>query len=189
MIRALLAVLLGTVLALGCGFVWFVGETQAGMSEAALRADGIVVLTGGAERVAAGLRLLERNAASRLLISGVGAQASFRDLALLAGVDPGLAPRVTLGRVADSTHGNAAETAEWVRQQRIGSLIVVTAGYHMPRALAELRAQMGGTRLIADPVTPPAMRRLRDWQAWRLLLEEYAKFLAVVSGVRAWGWR
>jgi uncharacterized SAM-binding protein YcdF (DUF218 family) len=187
-IRALLALLPAVGLALAAGFAWFVGQTEVAAPASALQADGIVVLTGGADRVAAGLHLLERQAAARLLISGVGAQASFHDLAHLAGVDPGLAPRVTLGRMADSTHGNAAETADWVAEQHIASLIVVTASYHMPRALAELRARVGSTRLIADPVTPPAMRSLRDWQAWRLLLREYAKFLAVMSGVRTWGW-
>ena len=41
------------------------------------------------------------------------------------------------------------------------SLIVVTAGYHMPRALAELRRALPDVTLYPVPVQPPAMRARR----------------------------
>ena len=66
---ALLAI--GCVLALGVGFVWFVRHVP--VEEVALdrNADGIVVLTGGASRVADALELLAEGRGTRLLISGV----------------------------------------------------------------------------------------------------------------------
>ena len=53
---------------------------------------------------------------------------------------------------AATTLGNAQETAEWSQAMRFDSLIVVTADYHMPRAMLELRGAMPDTRLTAYPV-------------------------------------
>lgn len=180
------------------GFFWFAQQAWRG-PEPLPHADGIVVLTGGADRVAAGLRLLDSRVSDRLLVSGVGSQAGFRELAQRAGADPAqiahLAAKVTLGRAAASTHGNAVETEEWARAHGITSLIVVTAGYHMPRALAELRARLPGVSLTPAPVQPPAMRAAHALNTWRLLLGEYMKFLAVELGVAEFaqaeqgGWR
>ncbi len=164
------------------GFAWFVHEARS-PSAAPPHADGIVVLTGGADRVAAGLRLLESGVAERLLISGVGRAAEFPELAHRAGVDRMLAPRVALGRMAGDTHGNASETSDWVAAHHIASLIVVTAGYHMPRALAELRQRLPGITLIPVRVQPPGMRDMTAPTSWRLLAGEYTKFLAAELGL------
>lgn len=164
------------------GFAWFVHEARS-PTEAPSHADAIVVLTGGVDRVATGLRLLEAGAADRLLISGVGRAAEFPELAQRAGVDRMLAPRVTLGRMAGDTRGNASETSDWVAEHRIRSLIVVTAGYHMQRALAELRQRLPATTLIPFRVQPPGMRDMMDPTSWRLLAGEYTKFLAAELGL------
>ncbi len=164
------------------GFAWFVTIAMR-PAEPPPHADGIVVLTGGAERVAAGLRLLEANAADRLLVSGVGRAAEFPALAHRAGVDRSLGARVELGRLAESTHGNAAETADWVAVHHVKSLIVVTAGYHMPRALAELRRRLPGVTLYPVTVRPPALRTVADPTTWRLLAVEYTKYLAAEIGL------
>jgi uncharacterized SAM-binding protein YcdF (DUF218 family) len=168
------------------GFAWFVGVIWQPPA-APPHADGIVVLTGGAERVGAGLRLLQDGVAGQLLISGVGHEVALRDLAVISGVEPAtLAARaesVTLGRAAGTTHGNALETQEWARRLHIGSLIVVTAGYHMPRALAELRASLPDVGLIPYAVQPPGMRAMPDTATWRFLAGEYSKFLAVQLGL------
>jgi uncharacterized SAM-binding protein YcdF (DUF218 family) len=172
------------------GFVWFLAEIRR-PPEPPPHADGIVVLTGGAERVAAGLRLLREGNAGQLLVSGVGHAAALRDLATSSGLDPAafseLAERITLGRSAGSTHGNALETQAWASRLHITSLIVVTAGYHMPRALAELRGSLPDVVLIPYAVQPPGMRSagraIPAPAAWRLLAGEYSKFLAVELGL------
>jgi len=186
-VKRLLALLVvGVLLVWPVGFVVYYTEIALEAPAAPL-ADGIVVLTGGGERVTVGLRLLQQGSAGRLLISGVGRSVSLRDLAVASGIDPvalaGLADKVTLGRVADSTRGNAVETADWVAQGRVGSLIVVTAYYHMPRALAELRAHLPNVALIAYPVHPPESRAAASAVPWRRLLGEYNKFLAVTLGL------
>jgi len=147
------------------------------------RADGIVALTGGAGRVETALRLLADGQAEQLLISGVGGAAEFSALAHRAGVDPALGSRVTLGRAAASTRGNATETADWAREKKIRSLIVVTAGYHMPRALAELGRALPGVALYPAPVLPS--REGGEPGMLRRLAGEYTKFLAAEVGLSA----
>jgi uncharacterized SAM-binding protein YcdF (DUF218 family) len=165
------------------GFVWFL---RTALTEGAPppRADGIVALTGGAGRVETALRLLADGRAQRLLISGVGGATEFSALAHLAGVDPQLGSRVTIGRAATSTRGNAAETADWVREQGLRSLIVVTAGYHMPRALAELGRALPEVTLYPLPVQPPGLRE-GEPAMLRLLAGEYTKWLAAEVGLSA----
>ncbi len=166
--------------ALGCiGFLLVAAREPA---EPDRHTDGIAVLTGGAERVDTGIRLLRDGQAQWLLISGAHPQAHLSDL--LRGQEAAaLAPRVTLGRAAATTHGNAAEIASWARAHQIGSLRVVTAGYHMPRALLELRRALPGTAFLAHPVQPASLREGGWWRAWRLLLGEYLKLLGAYAGV------
>ena len=165
---------------LGAGFVWFIAVAQqAGPPPP--HADGIVVLTGGAERVETGLRLLVAGRADRLLISGVAHAAALPELARRAGLDAAaLPPNVTLGRSATSTLGNAGETAEWVQAHTIHSLIVVTAGYHMPRALLELERALPGVTLYPVRVHPPG---LQEPGLLRLLAAEYVRLIAAGVGL------
>ncbi len=166
------------------GFAWFL---RAALTEPTPppRADGIVALTGGAGRVETALHLLAEGRAQHLLITGVGEATGFAALAHLAGVDPELGRRVTLGHAAASTRGNAAETADWVRGQGMRSLIVVTAGYHMPRALAELGRALPEVALYPMPVRPPGFHEGADPAMLRLLAGEYTKFLAAEVGLSA----
>jgi uncharacterized SAM-binding protein YcdF (DUF218 family) len=179
-----LAALVALILALGwvAGFAWFV-HVAIRSPEPPPRADGIVALTGGADRVETALHLLAAGRAGLLLVSGVGGAAEFAELAHRAGVNQALAARVTLGRAAASTRGNAVETAEWAHANRIHSLIVVTAGYHMPRALAELSRTLPDVALHPVPVLPPALRDGHEMSALRLLAGEYTKWLATEAGL------
>lgn len=173
------------------GFCWFLAAARDAPDLPA-RADGIVVLTGGADRVGAALRLLAENRADRLLVTGIGGGAPLRDLAEHSDLDlETLAGRVTLGRGATSTRGNATETAAWVRTNGMKSLVVVTAFYHMPRAMTELRRVLAGVRLYRSPVQPPGMRRLDGLGTWtgiRVLAEEYCKLIAAKLSLTAWEW-
>ena len=113
-----------------------------------------------------------------LLISGVGHGADLSDLLHGTGIDPApLAPYVTLGHAATTTAGNADETADWVQAQGLHSLLVVTASYHMRRALTELQRSLPDVQLIPSPVRPPALRH-GGLATMRLLAGEYTKWLA-----------
>lgn len=178
------AVLLAA-LALGwcAGFAWF-AYAATRPAPAVPAADGIVVLTGGVGRIEAGLDLLRRDRARLLLISGVSEHLELDQVARAAGrsVPPGLGERISLGHSATTTVGNAMETASWARANGLHSLIVVTAGYHMRRALAEIGTALPDVALHPDPVQPPAMSRPDLWTL-RLLAAEYSKWLAVECGL------
>ena len=172
--------LLVALMAWGIGFAWFI-EIASRAGSAPAHSDGIVAFTGGAERVETALRLLAEQRGDKLLLSGIGGGAELAELAPRAGVDPTpLASRVTLGRSATTTRGNAQETAAWARANAIHSLLVVTASYHMPRALAELP----DVALYPLPVVS-AERPGNATVPLRLIAEEYVKYLATQVGLTA----
>ena len=182
MIRRWLPVALGVLLALlGAGFAFYL-RLAASTPAPPRRADGIVVLTGGPERIETGLRLLAEERAPRLLVSGVGHGVELPELLRRAGADaPPLAGRVTLGRMATTTHTNATETGAWVRAQGIHGLIVVTADFHMPRAVVELGRAMPD--VVLYPVPVPSGQGAVPAVSWRRLGEEYVKWVLTLLGM------
>lgn len=140
----------------------------------------IVVLTGGSERVAAGLKLLQQGNGRRLFISGGGA--NLPDV--LAGLphDPLLAQCcIDLGREAGDTAGNARESLAWLEEHKFARIILVTAHYHLRRSLLEFRLLAPATpTIIPYPVTTARVQVSGWWQRPRtalLLLTEYSKLL------------
>ncbi|WP_297693605.1 YdcF family protein [Phenylobacterium sp.] len=152
-------------------------------------ADGIVVLTGASssERIAAGVDLLSNGFGKRVLVSGVNREASREDIRHVSGAVKRLYDCcVDLGFTAATTVGNARETADWVKAMRFKSLIVVTADYHMPRAMLELKAVLGPQHVSLQtvPVATSALNARRWWRsptAARLMVVEYCKYLAILG--------
>lgn len=151
-------------------------------------ADAVVVLTGGPVRLAEGLNLLERGLAKRLLLSGVNPTVDKAALGEVAGKAALLDCCVDLGFAARNTEENAQEIAAWARAGGYDSLRVVTAAYHMPRSLLELRRAAPDIAYTAHPVFPDRIR-LRDWWRWpgtaELLVGEFHKYLAALLRANA----
>lgn len=152
-------------------------------------AQGIVALTGAGsnERLAAAVGLLEDGYGERVLVSGVNRMASREDIRNVSRAVRRLYDCcVDLGFTAADTVGNARETAEWAKAMRYSSLTIVTADYHMPRAMLELRAVLGGAgvRLHSYAVPTPALKSRGWWRsprAARLMVVEYCKYLAILG--------
>ncbi|HVV65146.1 MAG TPA: YdcF family protein [Rhizomicrobium sp.] len=162
------------------GFVIFVTNLPKPVSDAP-PAEGIVALTGGDERLAAAVQLLESNRGRRLLITGVHRSTTKDQLKRLAHGGARFDCCADLGYEAENTRGNAQEAARWARAHRFKSLIVVTARYHMPRSLTEFEAAMPGVALKPYPVEPQDIDLngwWRDLRALRVLQGEYLKYLA-----------
>lgn len=145
------------------------------------RTDGIVVLTGGPNRIQRGLDLLEQGQARRMLVSGVNLTVRRRDFLNQHRVSRRLFDCcVDLGHEAIDTRSNAEETAAWVRRNRYRSIRLITTDWHMHRSRFEL------DQLIPDGVTiqTDAVRSDPDL---RVLLSEYHKYLlrrvAVLIGI------
>ena len=183
------------VLSWTAGFILFTWHATRPPGPAP-RADGIVVLTGGTSRIEVALGLLAADRARMLLISGVNPNLDLTRLMHAAGLDLGMSgqaahppgvnalrDRITLGHAATTTFGNATETAAWAHANGLHSLIVVTAGYHMQRALAEIAIALPEVSLRPYPVLPPALQRLASFGTLRLLVSEYDKWLLVASGL------
>jgi uncharacterized SAM-binding protein YcdF (DUF218 family) len=152
-------------------------------------ADGIVVLTGANsnERSGAAVDLLSAGYGKRVLVSGVNREATREDIRNVTGAVKRLYDCcVDLGFTAADTVGNARETAEWAKAMRFHSLIVVTADYHMPRAMLELKAVLvpQGVALQAYPVATASLNARRWWRTpggARLMVVEYCKYLAILG--------
>jgi uncharacterized SAM-binding protein YcdF (DUF218 family) len=125
-----------------------------------------------------------------MLVSGVNRKTSPEDLRRVTGLDKALFKCcVDIGYQALDTVGNADETRRWASEKGYRSLIVVTAAYHMPRSLAEMRDAMPDVALT--PFSVPG-RGLGDGAPWwlnggasRILLEEYAKLLMAAPRLAA----
>jgi len=149
-------------------------------------ADGIVTLTGASDlRLEAAMRLLENGKGRRLLVSGVNRKTTRADIAGVTGAaKPVFDCCVDLGFTAADTIGNARETSEWARSMHMRRLILVTADFHMPRAMLELRSAMPEAEIVPYPVATPTLDA-RHWQktgrgAERMVLE-YVKYLAILT--------
>ncbi|TCK23776.1 uncharacterized SAM-binding protein YcdF (DUF218 family) [Ancylobacter aquaticus] len=185
----LAAVPLAAFLALLVGFAIFVAGIEGREAQAGRRADGIVVLTGGSERIIDATNLLLEGRGKRLLITGVHPDTTLDEIVrTVPATREALECCVELGRSALNTQGNAIETGEWARANHFRSLLVVTSAWHMPRALVELRRTTAGITLVPYPVVPrrPDASPQAPLASLRLLAVEYVKFLAASLGVRAW---
>ena len=147
--------------------------------------DGIVVMTGGQQRLDDGLRLLTAQNGGKMLISGVGDGVNRAVLVQELGLDDHKAELlfccVELDFEAGNTRGNASVTRSWALSHDMGSLRLVTANYHMPRALLVFAREMPEFDLYQWPVTPADLDLSgwwRDRAMMRLLTLEYAKYLA-----------
>ena len=176
-VRTLLAILA----VFGFGFVLFWGLIERETTGTVRRADAIVALTGGEARIPEAVRLLSQGKGRRLLISGVNPTTTRKELAVLTpNSQHWFRCCIDVDQVARDTIGNADETGHWATQRRFKSLIIVTASYHMPRSLAELRRTLPDVELIPFPVRPRNVH-VDAWWAYpgtmQLLLMEYVKFM------------
>jgi uncharacterized SAM-binding protein YcdF (DUF218 family) len=170
-VRIVLALLLIAAIAGAGGFLYF-AETVASLEAPQdPKADAIVVLTGGYQRIDSAIGLLKLTQSSSALFECC----------------------VDMGYEAVDTIGNANETARWISDHQFRRVLVVTNNYHMPRSLLELSVSDPQTEFIAYPVVNSDLRNgnwLRQPGVLKAMLSEYLKYslahLRAVIGARSW---
>ena len=136
--------------------------------------DAIVVLTGGRNRIAVGVELLENSFSDKLFISGVSKNVKLEDLEKKIN-------KIEIGYKASNTIENAREVLDWIVANNINSIRLVTSNYHILRSLEEFKAHNNNVTIIPHPVYSPNVSKewWKNWGTFRLLFMEYNKFLCV----------
>ncbi|MES1199467.1 MAG: YdcF family protein [Pseudomonadota bacterium] len=183
-LRTFLSLAFAVVIVLLAVDFWRFAENVRKPAQTPPHADAIVALTGGSsQRLETGVRLLKDGKGGRLLISGVNRDVADNELFSAIGVDAHLGQCcVDLGRSAEDTLGNAAETAAWAHRRHYTSLILVTDDFHMPRARTELALALPDVTIYPYPVRT----RWTDPALWRSYLSvagrsrgEYVKYVMI----------
>ncbi len=182
---ALPVMAVAALLALAGGLVAFVVAIDRLAPPSGISADALVVLTGNHERIETGIALIQAGIAPRLLISGVDGEASANVVRGHPGGDSLFDCCIDFGLTARSTFDNAREARQWAQGKAIGSLVVVTSDFHLPRAMIHFTRAFPRTTLIPYPVesSPPVATWYRHRGFAILLVEEYLKYLFVRTGL------
>ena len=167
------------------GFIVFIITLPQTPFSISHKTDALVVLTGGSDRLEAALTLMHQQVSDKMLISGVHPQTTLKDIlkldsesnVLLAGV------KIFLDYDAHSTLENAQKTRKWVHDYHVKSIRLVTAHYHMPRALLEFHQNLRHINILSHPIIPRIFKESnwfyhKDivWVLWR----EYHKYLGAL---------
>jgi uncharacterized SAM-binding protein YcdF (DUF218 family) len=179
--RAACLATLGAMMLFAVGLWLFIRSVDRSAAVLPEAADGIVVLTGGPDRIGDGVELLAKRLARRMLITGVRPGVSLETLGKpMPSFKPEMACCVDLEYAAQNTVGNAVAARAWMQRNGYHSLIVVTSNFHMPRALIEFRRTMPDVALYSHPVNSERVSVENWWREGpvaRLLVLEYGKFV------------
>ncbi len=173
--------IIAACLALICGFFIYVDTVQSYSISKDHRADGIVTLTGGAQRIDEALQLLAQGQGKRMLISGVNERTTREEIVRR---NPSHASLfnccIDLDYMARNTIGNAIQARRWAVANNFSSLIIVTSNYHMPRTMVELRHVMPNIQKIPYAVSAGSIQTDGWWHdgtTLQRLANEYIKYL------------
>jgi len=161
------------------GLVWFNTRINAYEADTTTHTDAIVVLTGGRNRIAEAVNLLNDGLADKLFISGVPRDVSLRDISKREDVHIATTREIALDKKSTNTIENATEACAWIADNNIKSIRLVTSNYHIPRAWEEFNALNHDILIIphavySDKVTSNVFS---NWGTFALIASEYNKFL------------
>ncbi len=185
MISFLKKLLILLILGFVAGLFWYAGQIPAAPSGYTQRTDAVIVLTGGSKRLGKGFRLLRERKAKELLITGVGKGVTLAELLSqqqLDSLEDAIDARaISLDYAAISTATNATAAHDWMEQKGFKTARLVTANYHMPRALLEFGAAMPTIEFYPEPVFPEKEFQQDAWymepNSIKLLTLEYLKYI------------
>ena len=158
-----------------------------------IESSNIVILTGGANRIKDGLKIIEdfknsKNINYKILVSGTGM--GFTKSSLKKKLGPNFNSQliqccIDLDGVSKNTLTNASETFKWTSKNDIKEFILITSNYHMPRAILEFKNVMPNLKIYTYAITPKKHdieNWLSSYQTFSLVFTEYCKF--IIAGLR-----
>ena len=136
------------------------------------------------------VKLLNDGLGDKLFISGVAKETSLDDLSRRGDLSIQSKREITLDKRSTNTVENAIEAAEWIRQNKIKSIRLVTSNYHILRSEQEFRAQKNDLKIILHPVYSENVspQWWKNLGSFALVASEYNKFLVVWIRSRL-GWK
>ena len=153
-----------------------------------IESPNIVILTGGANRIKDGLKIIEdfknsKNINYKILVSGTGI--GFTKSSLKKKLGPNFNPQliqccIDLDDVSKNTLTNASETFKWTSKNDIKEFILITSNYHMPRAILEFKNVMPNLKIYTYAIAPKKHdieNWLSSYQTFSLVFTEYCKFI------------
>ena len=158
-----------------------------------IKSPNIVILTGGANRIKDGLKIIQdfknsKNINYKILVSGTGM--GFTKSSLKKKLGPNFNSQliqccIDLDGVSKNTLTNASETFKWTNKNDIKEFILITSNYHMPRAILEFKNVMPNLKIYTYAITPKKHdieNWLNSFQTFSLVFTEYCKF--IIAGLR-----
>ncbi|MDR2098669.1 MAG: YdcF family protein [Rickettsiales bacterium] len=195
--RKVILFLLAFLAAYAVGFFAFAYSLDFESPDGEARTDAIIALTGEEKRVVESIRELAKGNAEKLFISGVyrGMPRDRITAATISGLKRGrglAATKESLGarivvppsRAAENTIENGLESRKWVLDNKIRSIRLMTAYYHMPRSLLVFRKYMPeDVTIIPHPILLSSERPnfMSDPVLARMLFSEYNKYIVTYA--------
>ena len=148
----------------------------------------IVILTGGANRIKDGLKIIKdfrksKKSNYKILVSGTGK--GFTKNSLKNQLGSNFNPKliqccIDLDNISKNTITNASETFKWTQKKDIKEFILITSNYHMPRAYLEFKNIMPNFKIHTYSITPKKHdieNWLNSYQTFGLVFREYCKYI------------
>ena len=144
-------------------------------------ADAIIVLTGGKNRIRDAFALFNKGLAEKMFISGVQKDVSIENILQHNDIELGENNNIELGKSAHTTVENAIETKEWIEENNIKSIYLVTSNYHTPRSMEEFKNLNPNTIIYPAPVFSEnvSKRWWTNFGTFKLIMSEYTKYIFV----------
>ncbi|MDR0556069.1 MAG: YdcF family protein [Holosporaceae bacterium] len=98
--------------------------------------DYVVILTGEYRRIAYVFRMMSSYQPKSVFISGAHEKITLRDICPRGCYTKA---QIILGKQSRNTVENAVEVYEWIRQNNISEILLITSDYHLPRSLLEFK--------------------------------------------------
>jgi len=177
------------------GFIWwnlllfntFPKKIYFDDSSQILDSVGIVVLTGGKNRIEKGVNLLSKGYGTKLLISGVFMPSEIEArFSLEKEKSELLKCCVFFDQKSQNTIQNAQEVGKWLNENKdIKSIILVSSYYHLPRSIMIFEKKIKPTiKIYPTPAVQNNDFRNQFLFQLRLIISEYFKVIYTIVFIR-----